>query len=77
MFNTFYKTGENKRKYYIHSPTPALALTLTIALTLNDLANEALQTATTQYGLMYLTYGCAMDYTYFIRCVTNYKQLLK
>ena len=52
MFITF-----KKKKYYIHSPTPALTLPLT--LTLNHLANEALQTATMQYGLMYLTYGCA------------------
>ena len=57
MFITFYKTREKKRNYYIHSPTPALTLSLT--LTLNHLANEALQTGTTQHGLMYLTYGCA------------------
>ena len=56
-----------KRKYYIHSPTPTLTLTLSLTPTLNHLANEALQTTTTQYGLMYLTYGCA----------TDYKQLLK
>ena len=66
MFTTFYKTRKKKRKYYIHSPTPALTLTLSPTLTLNHLANEALLTAIAQYGLMYLTYGCAM----------NYKQLL-
>ena len=43
-----------------------LTLTLSPTLILNHLANEALLTAIAQYGLMYLTYGCAM----------NYKQLL-
>ena len=68
MFITFYKTREKKKKeYYIHSLTPALTLTRSLTLTLNHLANEALQTATMQYVLMYLTYGCATDYEYFIR----------
>ena len=57
----------------MHSPTPALTLTLALTPTLNHLANEALQTATMQYGLMYLTYGCTTDYKYFIRCATDYK----
>ena len=43
----------------MHSLTPALTLTLPLTLTLNHLANEELQTAAMQYGLMYLTYGCA------------------
>ena len=51
----------------MRSLDPALTLTLTLSLTLtlNHLANEALQMATPQYGLMYLTYGCATDYKYF------------
>ena len=72
MFITLCQIRE-KKNYYIHSPTPALTLTLSLTVTLNHLANEALQTATTQHGLMYLTYGCAMDYKYFIRCATDYK----
>ena len=52
----FIRPEKKKRKYCIHSPTPALTLTLTLSLTLtlNHLANEVLQTATMQYGLM----GC-------------------
>ena len=50
MFITFYKTRGKKSKYYIHSLTPAVALTLALSVTLNHLANEALQTATVLYG---------------------------
>ena len=46
----------------MHSLTPALTLTLALTLALNHLANEEVQMATMQYGLMYLTYGCATDY---------------
>ena len=62
---------------YIHSLTPALtqtliAPTLALTLTLNHLANESLQSATLQYGLMYLTDGSATDYKYSIGCATDY-----
>ena len=51
----------------------ALALTLTF----NHLANELLQTTTMLFGLMHLTYGSATEHEYLIRCVRDYKQLLK
>ena len=47
MFVTFCKTSEK----VLHS--------LALVLTFNNLANEPLQTTTTLYGAMYLTYGSA------------------
>ena len=66
MFSHFIRPEKKKRNYYIHFPTLALTLTIALTLTLNHLANEALQTAAMQYGL---THGCATDYKYF---ATNY-----
>ena len=56
MFITFCKTRGKKK--VIHS----LALTLTLSLTFNHLANEPLQPTTMLFSLMYLTYGSATEH---------------
>ena len=50
---------------------------LALALTFNHFTNELFQTANKLYGLMHLTYGRATDYKHLIRCMTDYKWLLK
>ena len=62
-----------EKKKVLHSLALALNLTLALTLTLNHLANEPLQTATLQYGLMYFTYGSMTEHKYLIRCTTDYE----
>ena len=70
MFITFYKTRGKKKKEVLHFL--ALALTLTLVLTFNHLANELLQAATVLCGLMYFTHGSVMEHKYLTRCMMDY-----